>query len=182
MTGGLSDRIKAMVSVDSAGCWIWQGSISPYGYGRLSVRGRSGMAHRVSYEEFVGVIPEGLELDHLCRVRSCVNPKHLEAVTRQVNVLRGIGSPAVYAKRTHCARGHLLGGDNVHHAARRCLACYKIRQAEYGAAARAATAARGPRKTCRHGHDLLNCVPYFEGGVRRCEVCRKAQRKLWGKR
>ena len=72
------------------GCWLWTGAMfQSTGYGALRVNGRTTVAHRIGYECFNGPIPAGLVLDHLCRVRSCVNPAHLEAVTGQVNVLRG---------------------------------------------------------------------------------------------
>lgn len=71
------------------GCWLWIGSTNFGGYGTYYVSGRAVRAHRFSYELFVGKIPDGLELDHLCRYKSCVNPKHLEPVTHQENVIRG---------------------------------------------------------------------------------------------
>ena len=93
--------------VNPNGCWIWQGSKDRLGYGRVggskSGEGR-GLAHRFAYEFVKGPIPEGLELDHLCRNPPCVNPDHLEAVSHLVNTLRGIAG--VMAARTHCLRGH----------------------------------------------------------------------------
>lgn len=74
----------------SAGCWEWQGAVMGGGYGAIKVEGRRVPAHRFAYELLVGPIGEGLEIDHLCRNRSCVNPEHLEPVTRSVNVKRGI--------------------------------------------------------------------------------------------
>lgn len=71
------------------GCWIWQRATSRSGYGNVCVDRTYFRAHRVYYERFKGPIPEGLEIDHLCRNRSCVNPEHLEAVTHRVNVHRG---------------------------------------------------------------------------------------------
>ena len=64
------------------------------------------LAHRFAYETFVGPIPEGLTIDHLCRIRHCVNPEHLEAVTDRVNILRGEGISAQHARATHCPQGH----------------------------------------------------------------------------
>jgi HNH endonuclease len=71
------------------GCWLWQGALHSAGYGFLSVGGRNQLAHRVAYRLFVGPIPDGLELDHLCRVKHCVNPAHLEPVTTAENLRRG---------------------------------------------------------------------------------------------
>lgn len=91
-------------------CWPWQGSIASTGYGVFAPPkrqyGYNKLAHRVAYQLLVGLIPEQLTLDHLCRVRSCVNPAHLEPVSVKVNVLRGIGFTAQLAKRTHCPKGH----------------------------------------------------------------------------
>jgi len=83
-------RILARVElVSETGCWIWMGSVSPAGYGEAGSRFSVRSADRLSYEAFVGPIPDGLELDHLCRVRCCVAPYHLEPVTHAVNVDRG---------------------------------------------------------------------------------------------
>lgn len=85
-------------------CWSWLGDRTPYGYGRFSFRGRAVAAHRFAYELLRGPIPDGLVIDHLCRVKHCVNPAHLEPVTQRENVLRGESIPAQYARRTHCER------------------------------------------------------------------------------
>ena len=101
-------------------CWPWIGGIDKQGYGRLSAprTPRSKLwtpllAHRYSYEYFIGPIPFGLVLDHKCRNRCCVNPKHLDPVTNGVNTLRGNGPAAMNARKTHCKRGHSLSGSNV---------------------------------------------------------------------
>jgi hypothetical protein len=106
---------------DEQGCWRWTGSIRPNGYG--SFQGAS--AHRVAYELFVGAIGPDLCVDHLCRVRDCVNPLHLEAVTRAENTLRGTSPAAENARKTTCKRGHPLSGENLYlsNGARSCLAC-----------------------------------------------------------
>lgn len=74
---------------DESSCWLWQKTIARHGYGIIMNKGKRIYAHRLSYETHVGPIPEGLTIDHLCRVRSCVNPKHLEPVTRGENARRG---------------------------------------------------------------------------------------------
>ena len=73
----------------SRGCWLWQGAINTNGYGNFHNKGRTVKAHRFAYEICVGEIPKGLTIDHLCRVRHCVNPSHLEPVTMRENFLRG---------------------------------------------------------------------------------------------
>lgn len=96
--------------VDKTGpCWVYMGYTNLDGYGRIRIGGRKKqLAHRVSYEQHFGVIPDGLDLDHLCRNRACVNPSHLEPVSRRTNILRGVGAGAKNAKKTHCPIGHLL--------------------------------------------------------------------------
>ena len=114
------------------GCWLWTETLRE-GYGRFCMptnhRPRLAQAHRVSYEMFVGPIPDGLVLDHLCRVRHCVNPRHLEIVTRQENSLRGQGVAGKQARRTHCPKGHLYGGENlrVYDGRRKCRECSNAR-------------------------------------------------------
>lgn len=101
-------------------CWIWTGT-TLRDYGQFWLNNTTKRAHRVSYEEIIGPIPDGLELDHLCRNPLCVNPLHLEAVTTSENNLRG-NSPALvsernkkrHAERTHCAHGHELTFENTY--------------------------------------------------------------------
>lgn len=104
------------------------------GYGRLRRSGHLVLAHRVAYEAQRGAVPEGLTLDHICRVRHCVNPDHLQPVSTRVNILRGIAIPAINARKSHCQHGHPFTPENtVWEAAgrrRRCRACKRA----YGAA------------------------------------------------
>ena len=96
------------------------------GYPRFSQGSHGGvLAHRWSYEYHVGPIPDGLQLDHLCRVRHCVNPQHLEPVTARENTLRGMSFVAHLAARTECINGHPLTGGNLRMegTVRRCRAC-----------------------------------------------------------
>ena len=94
------------------GCWLWTSTMIPDGYGSFRIGSRVDgtrrrvLAHRFAYELLVGPIPEGLTLDHLCRVRRCVNPVHLEPVTGRVNTLRGENPLAKNARKTHCPQGH----------------------------------------------------------------------------
>ena len=92
----------------NTGCWLWMRGADSRGYGVINRRGLETYAHRVAYTFLVGPIPQGLELDHLCRTPICVNPSHLEPVTHLENMRRGS-----IATRTHCKRGHPLFGDNL---------------------------------------------------------------------
>ena len=113
-------------------CWLWRGSFYGNGYGRLGHGPDVLLAHRVSYELHVGPIPDGLTIDHLCRVPACVNPAHLEAVTFRENVLRGVSPPAQGARRTECPAGHPYTPDNLKTykgcRGRMCLTCAREHQ------------------------------------------------------
>jgi HNH endonuclease len=93
-------------------CWVWTGPRTK-GYGRMSVGGKEQYVHRWAYERFVGQLPDGLDVDHLCRNPSCVNFAHLEPVTHQVNCLRGESPCAKYARRDTCAKGHAYTAENT---------------------------------------------------------------------
>jgi hypothetical protein len=122
------EKISARSIVDGATkCWNWSGVITANGYGTLSVRHSvRKYAHRLSYEAHIGPIPKGLDLDHLCRNRRCVNPAHLEPVTRRENLIRGATVTAQNALKTHCPKGHPYSGENLIIKAaggRRCRIC-----------------------------------------------------------
>lgn len=108
------------------GCWLWHGKIESNGYGRFRAGGPQVSVHRWSYEQVHGSIPEGLHLDHLCRVRNCVNPEHLEAVTCRENVMRSPVAPAaINARKTHCTKGHPLDDKRI------CRVCRAIVRKRY---------------------------------------------------
>lgn len=112
-------------------CIPWTGKVCPKGYGLVWSGNRYVRAHRVSYEKAKGPIPAGLVIDHLCRNRSCTNPDHLEAVTDEVNIMRGDGLAPRFAARTHCGHGHEFTADNIKwrysgkYKIRRCLQCWR---------------------------------------------------------
>lgn len=127
-------RFCAKIVFQDSGCWEWTGAGSKVrlGYGNFwdgDTKRQLG-PHRYSYERFVGQIPDGLHLDHLCRNPKCVNPGHLEPVTCQVNVLRGISVFAKNAKKTHCPKGHplFLRRNGKRTSGRRCRECERIRE------------------------------------------------------
>lgn len=127
---GLSvdERFWSKVEKSPEGCWQWTASTVPgTGYATFYVSAQEPRVntHRWAYERFVGIVPPGLHLDHLCRNRSCVNPEHLEPVTPQVNTLRGISFAAENAAKTACPQGHPYDEENTYRRAGRryCLAC-----------------------------------------------------------
>ena len=109
-------------------CIEWPGARTPTGYGRS---GRDGYAHREAYERAKGPIPAGLEIDHLCWNRGCVNPDHLEAVTHRVNLLRGDTITARAAAATECPSGHPYVDGNIYRSGghRYCRTCVLARVA-----------------------------------------------------
>jgi hypothetical protein len=131
------DRILQNVRINVDGCWIWQLHVDPAGYGRVTLPGRPGyLAHRASYEAFVGQIPTGLVLDHVkargCRSTACVNPAHLEPVTNAENLLRGETFQGINARKTHCVNGHEFTPENTYVVPdkgwRQCRTCGRLRQ------------------------------------------------------
>lgn len=124
------------------GCWFWLGYRTPRGYGFFSDRRKTTSVHRWAWRLFNGAIPNGRGLDHLCRVRHCVNPEHLEPVTNRENLLRGTGLPAINARKTRCPAGH---SDYVYRKARyegqtyrRCRTCHSTRMRAFRLAAHGA--------------------------------------------
>ena len=137
----LEERFWAKV-VRTDSCWLWTASRVCDGYGQFRVGSRPVSAHRFAYELLVGPIPDGLQIDHLCRVRHCVNPAHMEPVTQRVNILRGEGITARHAAQTHCLNGHPLVGENLRPAdlrrgKRLCLTCCREWSREWYRAKRA---------------------------------------------
>lgn len=129
VSGPLADRLAAKSQRLPSGCRVWVGSIKPNGYGKIVYEGRNLYTHRAAYELAHGPIPDGMTVDHLCRTRACIDPAHMELVTRGENTRRG-------ATKTHCKQGHALTGANVRmkrrgsYMVRDCKACDADRQRE----------------------------------------------------
>lgn len=132
------DRAAEKIRVDKDGWW-WEGTIGGDGYGKLLIGSRATkrstfQAHRVVWTLLRGPIPEGLDLDHLCRQRNCVWPEHLEPVSRKENLRRGEGFPGVRARQTHCINGHAFDEANTYIApngTRKCRKCSNERRKNY---------------------------------------------------
>jgi hypothetical protein len=135
--------VRFMKKVDKdgpGGCWLWKAAIHPQQrYGYFHCDGQMRKAHRWIYEYMVAVIPAGLHIDHLCRVRHCVNPAHLEPVTPKENIRRGIGGQVARARnlaKTHCPYGHPYDAENTYvekRGNRQCKECVRRRNREWKA-------------------------------------------------
>lgn len=142
MSAWKPDRYRVEDRGYTTPCWIWNLAVNDSGYGVVGQGGKMLRAHRVYYEKACGPIPSGLVLDHLCRVRSCVNPDHLEPVTRGENVMRGSTLPALNATKTHCPNNHPYDEANTRinkRGSRSCRACDRERAQALRKAAAAAS-------------------------------------------
>ena len=117
-----------------SGCWEWKGALNSDGYGNFNFDGQINGAHRFAYQAFRSTIPNGYEIDHLCRNPKCVNPSHLEVVTHRENVLRGLAPIACgqfQVAKTHCPYGHDYNEENTYYrvaGGRQCRACDRLYQ------------------------------------------------------
>lgn len=116
------DRFWSKVEKTSS-CWIWKGNVGSNGYGQFGYNYKVVSSHRLAYQLTKGEIPEGMELDHLCKNTLCVNPEHLEIVNRRENTLRSSNFAAVNARKTHCIRGHEFTSKNTIVLANRGRSC-----------------------------------------------------------
>jgi hypothetical protein len=123
------ERFFEKVRIDPSGCWIWEGALGKAGYGTFNLgRYEDGYtsAHIYTYTMLFGPVPSGLQLDHLCRVRACCNPWHLEAVSSRTNALRGAHPWVTQPRKTHCNYGHTLT-EETRYASGSCRICARQR-------------------------------------------------------
>lgn len=183
-------------------CWHRKPTDDRQGYGRFFFEGKHRGVHVASYMMFVGPIPEGFHVDHLCHDpaecslgedcphRACVNPAHLEPKLPRDNVLRGGGPSAIHARKTHCKRGHEFTPENTYlgtDGGRSCKACWKVRDLEkHGPRGKCGDAQRA-RTHCKNGHEYTPENIYYttraDGvAIRHCKTCRRASNQYWNRR
>lgn len=127
-------RFLTKILVDESGCWLWMAAKAYGGYGSFTIRRKSHAAHRVAYLWKHSACASDLTVDHLCRVRHCVNPNHMELVPIRINTLRGTAPTAINARKTHCVAGHPLSGSNLWITpigGRYCRTCARKRHKEW---------------------------------------------------
>lgn len=159
-------------------CWIWTGGTAGVGYGSFEagtrLTPRRVYAHKFAYEELVGPVPLGLELDHLCRVRKCVRPEHLEPVTHRVNVGRGEAPSAATTRRGICNRGHPRTPENLYlrsNGKHSCRVCAREHQANRRVEGKALQY-HVLTEFCRKGHRYIEVGVYERrDGYRQCRQC-----------
>lgn len=176
------DHLLPKLAYSIYGCWEFQHKLHS-GYGRFTFNYVRLFAHRVTYEAYKGKIPAGLQIDHLCRNRSCCNPDHLEAVTPRENNMRGIGVAARNASVTHCPKGHPFDEVNTQFRKgsnrRACRECHRQSgRARYGKCKDPGTVKNSERQHCPAGHSYDEANTWFYNGRRRCIECNRISARL----
>jgi hypothetical protein len=195
------ERFASGLTIGTGGeCWPRRVTdFTNGGYGRIYFEGRLTGAHRASYQMFVGPIPEGLVLDHMCHDpdvckldkecphRGCVNPAHLEPKTSRENGLRGGGASAVHARQTHCKRGHEFTDDNIYPVkggGRQCKTCSREASLARSSGKKCGDAQR-ERTHCKNGHEYTPENIFYSTRrrdglvIRQCKTCRQASTERW---
>lgn len=187
----LPDRIRARIRVNPlTGCWEWTGALVK-GYGYIGWEGKQRKVHRVVYELLVGLIGDGLTLDHVrdrgCRSRACCWPAHLEPVTNRENILRSGSPSAINAAKTHCVNGHEFTPENTYArpGGRGCRACHRIEGERSRRAAGIEPRALKTHCPAGHAYDEANTRIEADGSRKCRECCRlreRARRQRKGRR
>lgn len=126
----LPKRWRTKIAAGPSGCWLWTAAKNREGYGYGKADGTYVRVHRYAYERTKGHIPEGLQIDHVCNVRNCLNPAHLRLATPRENTLRStVAIAAINSRKTHCPRGHPY--DVITSIRRDCSICRAAKQARY---------------------------------------------------
>ena len=189
-------RFMCKIEVQPNGCWRWTGKPNRQGYGRFWLDGKSRYAHRIAHEHFIGPIPDGYEVDHLCHTRDASCPggicdhrlcvrwtdDHLEAVTERENVMRSRGRAPANAAKTECDEGHPFDGGNTFFDSRGdrgCKTCQKRRLKDWAKVNRPADGPSNAAKThCPNKHPYDEANTRISRGRRTCIECtRKKDRE-----
>ena len=176
---GKVNKNGPVVKAELGPCWLWMGAMDKStGYGAMGFYGKTERTHIVAFKLFKGDIPYGLEIDHLCRIRLCVNPDHLDAVTQQVNLMRGMGPAAVNARKTHCKNGHEFTGENTYHLSNGSRCCRACQLAIKAAERRAEGVPEKSSTHCKRGHEYATASIYVNPrtGKKHCLDCRRMWR------
>src|ERR1700730_7535713 len=181
------DRFMQMVSTEPmSGCWLWLGHSDKAGYGYFAItRSKNVMAHRWSYEHFIEPIPEGFEIHHKCGCPTCVNPRHLQALTSRQHMLTKPDSCCTLnALKTHCIHGHEFTPENtiIDKLGRKCKACVhatsrRLREKKANKKGRTVGLPHKERTHCPKGHEYTPENIYWtkgNGKGRGCLTCRRA--------
>lgn len=173
---GVKNFDAKVIPEPNSGCWLWMGAWDQCGYGSFWHEGKCWRVHRLAYEVLVGPIPDDFEIDHLCRTRCCINPAHLEAVSRAENMAR-IHWPN--SAKTHCAQGHLFDEANTYWRpngkGRQCISCTRERMRRKRGSIRVGSDWRKNETHCIHGHSLSgdNVRVDPKTGKRACRTCHR---------
>lgn len=182
----IARRLRSRSTIDpDTGCWTWIGAINHDGYGQMYLDGLTVRAHRVSYVQHLGPIPEGLEIDHLCRNRACINPFHLEPVLHAENIRRSSEALGIRQYATHCKWGHEFTAENTYlvDGKRTCRPCNSATSLLYHR--RKSTGPLPPATHCKHGHEFTPENTYYaprpsgttKRSCRACNAHRQQQRR-----
>ena len=165
---------------DEHGCWLWQGGRTTGGFGEASIGGETFYVHRLGFSLTKHALTKGKELDHLCKVRHCWNPAHLEEVLHRTNCLRGGSFSAANAQMTHCKRGHIFSEGNTyrpeeHH--RVCKECKRLNDRQRRKLKGLKGNAQSRKTHCPRGHAYDMSNTYLWGGRRYCRTCQALRDK-----
>ena len=179
--GSVEERLVGRRIVTPAGCWEYRGALTRDGYAHMTVGYRTRSVHRVAYETFVGPVPPGLQIDHLCCNKGCFRPTHLEAVPKEENIRRAFANGLVpRPRRSECIRGHALVPSNIYmgrDGKRRCVECrIQAQGVKHPRIQRDAAGVRTPlhRSECQRGHEFTPENTYVTPDGRwQCKTCRR---------